>query len=169
MSDRTLYFAYGSNISQTQMEFRCPTAIPLETVSLQGYQLEFMTLHEGTPGFGTILPKESGSVPGILWSLRESDEKALDRYEGYPSTYVKVPVQVRDDNGEITEAMAYVMNPKRNPKLSTPSYYYYKIILDGYTEHGLDLQALDSAMERAWEAKAQSGLNKRKDGKTYER
>ena len=41
MSDERLYFAYGSNINLTQMEYRCPDATPLVPVMLHGYELTF--------------------------------------------------------------------------------------------------------------------------------
>lgn len=41
MSDKRLYFAYGSNINLTQMEYRCPDATPLMPVMLHGYELTF--------------------------------------------------------------------------------------------------------------------------------
>ena len=41
MKDTSLYFAYGSNINLDQMDYRCPKAVPLCTVELDGYELRF--------------------------------------------------------------------------------------------------------------------------------
>lgn len=35
--DSKLYFAYGSNMNDEQMEFRCPDAEAVGTVCLEGY------------------------------------------------------------------------------------------------------------------------------------
>ena len=37
----TIYLAYGSNMNQTQMAFRCPTAEVVGTGELKGYELLF--------------------------------------------------------------------------------------------------------------------------------
>ncbi len=38
---RTLYFAYGSNLSEAQMRARCPGARPAGRAALHGYRLAF--------------------------------------------------------------------------------------------------------------------------------
>lgn len=77
---KTLYLAYGSNINLEQMQFRCPTAKRIDTAILNGYELEFR-------GVATIVPKQDAAVPVLLWELEPQDERALDRYEGYPRLY----------------------------------------------------------------------------------
>ena len=76
------YFAYGSNLNIKQMQWRCPTAVPLGAFTLQGYQLVFRI-------YADIIPASEQSVKGGLWEISEKDEKALDRYEGYPTLYEK--------------------------------------------------------------------------------
>lgn len=76
------YFAYGSNLNIKQMQWRCPTAVPLGAFTLQGYQLVFRF-------YADIIPVSGKSVKGGLWEISEDDENALDRYEGYPSLYGK--------------------------------------------------------------------------------
>ncbi len=76
------YFAYGSNLNIKQMQWRCPTAVPLGAFTLQGYKLVFRF-------YADIIPDSEKSVKGGLWEISEDDENALDRYEGYPSLYGK--------------------------------------------------------------------------------
>lgn len=71
------YFAYGSNLSEEGMRYRCPNAQAINKYILIGYRLTFRS------GLPDILPEESGKVVGGLWKISESDEAALDRYEGY--------------------------------------------------------------------------------------
>ena len=39
--NRTLYFAYGSNLDPTQMRRRCPTSAPAGPATLDGWRLAF--------------------------------------------------------------------------------------------------------------------------------
>ena len=53
--DSKLYFAYGSNMNDEQMEFRCPDAEAVGTVCLEGYRLAFLSNGTGR-GVSNILP-----------------------------------------------------------------------------------------------------------------
>lgn len=50
--NRKIYIAYGSNLHQQQMKYRCPDAEVLGTAMLQDYELEFR-------GVATIVPKKA--------------------------------------------------------------------------------------------------------------
>ena len=76
------YFAYGSNLNMEHMQWRCPNAVSLGAYTLHGYQLVFRH-------YADIIPVDDNSVKGGLWEISETDEAALDRYEGYPSLYEK--------------------------------------------------------------------------------
>lgn len=91
--ENTMYFAYGSNINLEQMAYRCPDASVVGPVTLEGWELLFRR-----GGFATIAPKEGEQVTGLLWSITQSCERSLDRYEGYPRFYNKQMVTVRDSN-----------------------------------------------------------------------
>ena len=78
----TIYLAYGSNLNLRQMAYRCPTAKVLGSAKLTGYRLLF---RGGNGGAVATIEKQKGeSVPVMLWRIMPNDEKALDRYEGYP-------------------------------------------------------------------------------------
>ena len=141
MSKR-LYVAYGSNLNFRQMKHRCPTAKLYGTGSIDGYELQF----KGSPdsAFATIVPKEGASVPVAVWEITPQDERALDRYEGYPSHYFKKTVPVSLD-GEEVDAMVYIMNLKM--KFGMPSPYYYATVLEGYCDCELDADVLDRAVK----------------------
>ena len=76
------YIAYGSNLSQEQMARRCPTAKIVGTTTLKDWRLLFN-------GPASIERKEGYEVPVLIWEIMPTDEKSLDRYEGYPSYYRK--------------------------------------------------------------------------------
>ena len=72
-----LYFAYGMNTNKEEMAYRCPGARAMGKAVLPGYRFEFKS-------FATIVPDVDSYVEGVLWTITESDELALDILEGYP-------------------------------------------------------------------------------------
>ena len=83
------YLAYGSNLNKEQMGRRCPGAIPVGTMMLEGYELAFRM-----PGVLTIDEKEGGKVSVGIWKVDEQHEMALDYYEGFPRVYYKKEVRI---------------------------------------------------------------------------
>ena len=140
-----LYIAYGSNLNLPQMEHRCPGAEIAGVSEVKGYELLFR-------GVATIEPKEDAKVPVGLWRITPEDEKALDRYEGWPHLYHKEMLQLELE-GKPVSAMVYVMNEGR--KAALPAEYYYDVIADGYRSFGLDEKILEEAMERTMEVMKQ--------------
>lgn len=141
----TLYLAYGSNMNQTQMALRCPTARVVGISQLKGYELLFRGSRKGA--VATVEPKEGSMVPVLLWKIHKADEEALDRYEGYPRLYEKQMLQIELDGKEIS-AMGYVMTPGH--ELGIPSDYYAATIWEGYAQCGLDTKPLEDAINNAY-------------------
>ena len=137
------YIAYGSNLSVEQMKHRTPDAKIVGTATLQGWRLLFK-------GCATIEPKEGRKVPVLVWEISDTDEKNLDRYEGYPIYYYKreLPVTVTPLDGgaprELT-AMVYIMDEKHTFRM--PSLYYYDVLHRGYRTFGFDLSLLRQSIE----------------------
>jgi gamma-glutamylcyclotransferase (GGCT)/AIG2-like uncharacterized protein YtfP len=133
-----LYFAYGMNTNRDEMAFRCPTAVPMGKAILPGYRFEFKS-------FATIVADADSSVEGVLWTITESDESALDILEGYPEFYDKKHVKVSQGIDYI--AMTYIMNPRE--KGFSPSDGYYGMVSQGYQQFGLSQQQLLEARSRS--------------------
>ena len=122
-----LYFAYGSNLNKIQMQFRCPKAIAHGGGYLTDWQLVFR-------GVADIEPAEGELLPVGFWEITEDCLAALDRYEGVGSgLYSRVYI-----NGMMT----YRMN---SIGTSVPPNNYFKSILDGYQDFGLDDSYLHDA------------------------
>ncbi len=138
---KQLYLAYGSNLNIEQMAFRCPTAKVVGSTNLENYKLLFKGRHGSA--VATVEPCENSKVPVLIWEITESDEKALDRYEGYPTLYRKENVKVKL-NRKATEVMVYVMNDLYTENL--PSRYYYDVILQGYKSANFDEKVLKNAL-----------------------
>jgi gamma-glutamylcyclotransferase (GGCT)/AIG2-like uncharacterized protein YtfP len=133
-----LYFAYGMNTNPEEMAYRCPRAVALGKATLPGYRLEFKS-------FATIVPSPGESVEGVLWTITEADELALDILEGYPEFYDKKHVKVQQGIDYI--AMTYIMNPRE--KGYAPSDGYYSMVSEGYQTFGLSQQQLLDAKNRS--------------------
>ena len=134
-----LYFAYGMNTNQEEMAYRCPGAVALGRAVLIGYRLEFKN-------FATIVPNPKDRVEGVLWTITELDELALDMLEGYPEFYDKKTVSVEHDNQSYI-AMTYIMGPRE--KGYAPSDGYYSMVSEGYQTFGLSQRQLLDAKNRS--------------------
>ena len=141
---RTYYIAYGSNLNTDQMLRRCPDAVLVGKSTIQDYKLTFRG--NSRSGVANIEPCPGESVPVGIWAVSQSDEAALDRYEGYPWLYTKefFNIKVR---GRTVEAMAYVMTPGHT--IEPPSRYYLDVILEGYDDFGFNTEPLLNAAAKA--------------------
>lgn len=138
------YAAYGSNLNLRQMRHRCPGAKLCGIGTLHGYELQFRGRPESA--FATVTPKAGASVPVAIWEIDWPDERALDRYEGYPTHYFKesLPIQLGD---RAVPAMLYRMHLRAAFGLPTP--YYYATVLEGYRNCGLDVSVLEQALQNS--------------------
>lgn len=138
------YLAYGSNMNLEQMEIRCPQATVIGSTILEDHRLRFRGWH----GYGvaTIEPCQGSSIPVLLWEITAECEKALDRYEGFPYLYRKTWLEASID-GMAFDAMAYVMNG--NPPIAKPSTLYYRTLMQGYKDIGLDDAILYEALKES--------------------
>ena len=132
-----LYVAYGSNLNMMQMGWRCPTASVVGTGKILDYKLTFRRV-------ATIEPCLKEEVPVAVWKIEDSDEKALDRYEGYPHLYRKEMIDVEMDDGSKVNAMVYIMNTGQP---AMPYKEYLNTIIKGYQDVGLDPSYLVAAVE----------------------
>lgn len=133
------YFAYGSNLNLEQMKTRCKNAIKVGKGILPDYELEFRV-------YLTFSKCQGKSIPVGIYKVDESDEKRLDRYEGYPALYRKENVKVIFGDSLI-EGFIYVMNNIRD--IETPNLKYFNTCKEGYRAFGFDETLLDEAYERS--------------------
>lgn len=139
-----LYLAYGSNLNQTQMKFRCPQATFVGTTELENYKLTYRD-NGGGRGVMNIETCKDNKIPVGIYSITQEDEKELDRYEGFPSLYRKEVLQVKLNDKKV-EVMVYVMNEEGHP-YANPTEGYYNIIYQGYKDCGFDTKYLRQVTE----------------------
>ena len=77
-----LYFAYGANMNQDNMAWRCPAATNPRPFVLRDWRLKFYT-------HATVEFSPGDSVWGILWDITPDCERSLDAFEGFPVYYTK--------------------------------------------------------------------------------
>ena len=138
------YIAYGSNMVEEQMAFRCPNARLIGTGRLPNHRLEFY-LH------ATVERSRArgAKVPVAVWEIDAADEQSLDRYEGFPRYYTKHKRLVQMDDGSQIEGMVYIMNMIR-PLI--PHASYYNGIRDAYLKLGIGSEikrVLEPALNRS--------------------
>ena len=146
---KRLYLAYGSNLNVRQMHFRCPGAKVIGTAEIRNYELLFKGSWSGS--YLTIEKKRGGKVPVAVWEVSAENEKALDRYEGFPTFYYKknmnVNVKLLDGTIERRAAFVYIMHEERS--LGEPSQAYIDVCREGYREFGFEERFIDNAIERS--------------------
>jgi hypothetical protein len=111
-----LYAAYGSNMDPAQMVRRCPSSPFLGTGWIRGWRLTFGAEEYGWEGaLATLVPDEAPEQlhPGVyvaLYDLTETDETALDAWEGADQgLYRRVHLRVHTLAGDRV-AYVYVLD-----------------------------------------------------------
>ena len=146
------YIAYGSNLNNRQMRKRCPRAAAAGTAVLQGWGLLFKG--SGSGAYLTIEKSRGGTVPVAVWTVTETDEDALDRYEGFPDFYYKKELQVRyrdvrSGRRRTVTAFVYIMREDR--PFGIPSRSYLETCREGYRDFGFDTAFLAEALQSSLE------------------
>ncbi|GKT46700.1 uncharacterized protein ColSpa_06881 [Colletotrichum spaethianum] len=133
-----LYFAYGSNLSPTQMALRCPSSVPVGLAHLPDYTFIINSrgyanvVRKAPPpvaldaGRSVSAPENNASstplpgptnpgVYGLLYTLPPADEATLDKCEGVPHAYQKQDLLVK------VVSSAASSDPSTAPSASWPS------------------------------------------------
>jgi len=138
------YIAYGSNMVEEQMAFRCPGAKLIGMGWIPNHRLEFY-LHATVERSRA----KDARVPVAVWEIDARDERNLDRYEGYPDYYTKHTRTVVMADGSEIKGMVYIMNLIRP---YPPMENYYNGIRDAYEKLGIGSEietVLQPALERS--------------------
>ena len=123
-----LYAAYGSNMDPAQMLERCPHSPQAAIGWLEGWRLTFGGEDIGWEGaLATVVEEKDSRVFVVLYEVCESDERALDRWDGATLGYYnKVKVRVAALDGDAV-AWLYVLNDYEG---GLPSARYLGIMAD---------------------------------------
>lgn len=138
------YFAYASNMNQAQMQRWCPASRFVKAVLLGGYRFVYDGFSVTWDGaVGNIVKSETEKVWGALYEITERDRLTLDAFEGYPRSYEHVEIEVRDRDGNVSQAMTYLRTGRA---LGKPHPDYERIVIDGAKECGVPEEYIDKAL-----------------------
>ena len=101
MNTMYLYFAYGSNMNPARMAKRCPGAIDLGGAVLRNHRVVERL-------YADIDFEEGTDMQGVLYVITEEHLRKLDRFEGYPSVYRRIWVDVEFEDC-VYQAVTYEM------------------------------------------------------------
>jgi hypothetical protein len=148
------YFAYGSNMSSSELHAHCPTARSQGRARLDGWRLAFtVSSAKRQGGVADIVRSPADSVWGVLWEIEDDELPALDRKEGYAperqradNLYERVDLQVLldGDPARACPAFAYEVIAKQASHVP-PHAAYGAILRRGALEHGLPREYWDAA------------------------
>ena len=130
----SLYFAYGSNMNFTQMNYRCEGANYIGRARLDDWSYFI-----NSNGYAGIEISSGSQVFGCLWLLDQSHFKVLDKYEAVEEGfYTRIEVLVFDEQSLTRkEAIVYLSN---NREYGLPTETYQRGILQGAQQVGLPIE-----------------------------
>lgn len=150
-----LYLAYGSNVSKTEMNVRCPNSKFIGVGELKDTNLEFKGVSKG---YLTTFHDVGANTQVAAYKITEEDKVNLDYYEGYPNLYHIKYTEI-EINGEMYKAFYYEMNEfinvtnefgemyKYGMKNEYPDMSYVIRCRNGYKEVGMDVYQLAHTLE----------------------
>jgi gamma-glutamylcyclotransferase len=136
------YFAYASNMNRAQMQSRAGEILEERRGRLENYELAFNKKVRGGTAGANVRPAPGKFVEGVLYKIKESAFRNLDRFEGAPVHYRRIQIDVKDSDGKVIAAQAFIAT--KVEKGLRPSPHYLKTILDGAAEHNLPAEYVDS-------------------------
>lgn len=135
---RFAYCAYGSNLHDKQMAWRCPRARIVGPARLLDFRLVFRRVAD-------VVFHPGHEVPVGLYRVTEECVRALDRYEGFPRVYERRFVLAHTPDGPVW-SFVYVM---RDRPISPPTPEYLHTIRRGYQGFDLPIEPLHRAVREA--------------------
>ncbi|CAG9862317.1 unnamed protein product [Phyllotreta striolata] len=151
-NNKTMYFAFGSNLLASRMHVMNPTAVRAGVGKLQDYKLDFVAYSKLWKGYAaTIVPKMGSHVWGALWEIPTKDLDKLDQQEGVQANiYYPITVEVLTPDGKTLKARCYrqvgeaeEIKLENLPKERRPTPAYLNTMIEGAIETGLPLDYVE--------------------------
>lgn len=128
------YFAYGSNLDESQLRRRCPEAALVTVGSLPDFRLGF-TVHSAgwNAGAADVVESPGEIVWGLVFDLTDENLEVLDHFEGYPQQYGRFMARIDTLQGTLD---AWVYTAQRKHPFVAPSRRYVELIKEAALRHG---------------------------------
>lgn len=102
----------------------------MQSYTLDGYVLRFNKASRRIPGagFANIVPRDGGAVEGVLYEIDIEGLYALDRYEGHPTEYLRIRLEL--EVGGVNRAVkTYMAKPDKTLDTALPTKVYLRHLL----------------------------------------
>jgi len=131
------YFGYGSNMDpRTFLGRRSMKPFETAVARLEGWSLRFdLPIGSGERAVANVRRCGDEQVWGIAYLLSHRDAAHLDRTEGVPRAYRRVPVGLELASGHTVDG--YTLASERGLPGRKPSRRYMGLLLAGARHHGL--------------------------------
>lgn len=142
--DFVWYFAYGSNLSLSQMFARVGEWSASRKATLKGWKLVFnVNSKKWGKGAANIIRTEDPNdvVYGATYLIRKEKLCVLSTYEGVMPKDVTV-----ESNGKDVLAKTYVFRKDKTP--SEPPKAYLQAIIEGLRQHGYDENIINKYLKQ---------------------
>lgn len=135
-------FAYGTNISQSEMKSHSETALFIGYGELENFELKFRGFPEHA--IATLKKKKGAKLPIAIYDLSPTDRFTLDNFEKFPYAYERVKAKAVL-NGKKLKGFVYILKIELQPEI--PSEEYLKALRMAYFEADFDDTPIDEAIK----------------------
>jgi len=137
------FFAYGTNISQDELNKHCPGAVLIGYGMLNNYMLEF----RGYTGhaIAQICKKKGEVLPVAIWELPPESRYTIENYEKFPYLYKRQKAKAVLRGQKVT-GIIYIN--KQDLPVSEPDEKYLAVLRQAYKQADFDEYYIDSALQR---------------------
>ena len=125
------YFAYGSNMDMTRLSNRGVNPETRHKGTLKNWKLKFnKKASAGDWSFANIEQSEGDIVEGLVFTIKESDLKLLDKFEGAPKHYRREILEIETDR-EAIKCITYIAQPEHIMEGLLPVKEYMDFLIKG--------------------------------------
>ena len=125
------YFAYGSNMDMNRLSERGISPITRHKGVLKGWKLKFnKKASAGDWSFANIEKSEEDSVEGLVFTIKESDLKLLDKFEGAPRHYRR-EILIVETYSEDVKCITYIAQSEHVVEGLLPQKDYIQFLING--------------------------------------
>ena len=126
-----LYFAYGSNISETKLKSKDISFINKGMCKLHDCKVFFCKKSKDGSGKATILPHTNHVICGMLYEIDAANLIKLDKHEGLNYGYTRKTIIVKDEINRDVSCEIYIAEQSYIDFSLKPYSWYVNIIIDG--------------------------------------
>jgi len=125
------YFAYGSNMDMSRLSNRGVNPETRDKGTLKNWKLKFnKKASAGDWSFANIEQSEGDIVEGLVFTIKESDLKLLDKFEGAPRHYRREILEIETDR-EAIKCITYIAQPEHIVEGLLPTEEYIEFLISG--------------------------------------